>query len=84
MKEKDKILIYLKDNSHQFISDVYYAPDIKSNILSFTTTERAFVIIFLVTDQKLSQIFIFVMKNTAVTKEVSICVDFFATVQKPS
>ena len=34
MKEKDKILIYLKDNSHQFIFDVYYVLDIKNNILS--------------------------------------------------
>jgi hypothetical protein len=34
IKEKDTILIKLKDGSHQFIGDVYYIPTMKSNILS--------------------------------------------------
>ncbi|KAK6119781.1 hypothetical protein DH2020_046472 [Rehmannia glutinosa] len=34
VKEKDKILIRLKNGSHQFISNVYYLPNMKSNILS--------------------------------------------------
>ena len=34
LKEKDKILIRLKDDSHQLISNVYYAPDMKNNLLS--------------------------------------------------
>jgi hypothetical protein len=34
IKEKYTILIKLKDESHQFIGDVYYIPMIKSSILS--------------------------------------------------
>jgi len=34
IKEKGTILIQMKDDSHQFISDVYYIPTVKSNILS--------------------------------------------------
>ncbi|KAK2981150.1 hypothetical protein RJ640_013472 [Escallonia rubra] len=34
VKEKGTILIRLKDGSHQFISNVFYVPDMKSNILS--------------------------------------------------
>jgi hypothetical protein len=33
-KKKGTILIKLKDESHQFIGDVYYIPLVKSNILS--------------------------------------------------
>jgi hypothetical protein len=33
-KGKGTILIQIKNNSHQFIGDVYYIPNIKSNILS--------------------------------------------------
>ncbi|PKU61942.1 hypothetical protein MA16_Dca023139 [Dendrobium catenatum] len=35
VKGKGKILILLKDGTHQFISEVFYVPDMKSNILSF-------------------------------------------------
>nr|GEV03304.1 hypothetical protein [Tanacetum cinerariifolium] len=34
VKGKDKILIRAKDGSHQYISDVYNVPNLKSNILS--------------------------------------------------
>lgn len=34
VKEKGKILIFLKNGSHQYISNVYYLPNMKSNILS--------------------------------------------------
>ncbi|KAK6144512.1 hypothetical protein DH2020_021332 [Rehmannia glutinosa] len=34
VKGKGKILIRLKNGSHQFISNVYYVPNMKSNILS--------------------------------------------------
>jgi hypothetical protein len=34
IKGKCMILIKLKDESHQFIGDVYYIPTVKSNILS--------------------------------------------------
>ncbi|XP_050875053.1 uncharacterized protein LOC127078664 [Lathyrus oleraceus] len=34
LKEKGKILIRLKNKSHQFISNVYYVPSMKNNILS--------------------------------------------------
>ncbi|GKV46724.1 hypothetical protein SLEP1_g53699 [Rubroshorea leprosula] len=34
VRGKGKILIRMKDENHQFISNVYYAPDMKSNILS--------------------------------------------------
>ncbi|GKV41340.1 hypothetical protein SLEP1_g48885 [Rubroshorea leprosula] len=34
VRGKRKILIRMKDGNHQFISNVYYAPDMKSNILS--------------------------------------------------
>ncbi|GKV31573.1 hypothetical protein SLEP1_g40251 [Rubroshorea leprosula] len=34
VRGKGKILIRMKDGNHQFISNVYYAPDMKSNILS--------------------------------------------------
>ncbi|XP_050909613.1 uncharacterized protein LOC127123438 [Lathyrus oleraceus] len=34
VKGKGKILIRLKNESHQFISNVYYVPDMKNNILS--------------------------------------------------
>ena len=34
IKGKYVILIRLKDESHQFIGDVYYIPTVKSNILS--------------------------------------------------
>jgi len=34
IKKKGTILIQMKDDSHQFISDVYYIPTVKSNILS--------------------------------------------------
>ena len=34
VKGKDKILIQLKDESHKFISNVYYIPEMKNNILS--------------------------------------------------
>ena len=30
-----QILIHLKNGDHQFISDVYYVPSMKTNILSF-------------------------------------------------
>ena len=33
LRGKGKIWIQLKDESHQFISNVYYAPDMKCNIL---------------------------------------------------
>jgi len=35
IKRKDMILIKLKDESHQFIGDLYYIPMVKRNILSF-------------------------------------------------
>ena len=35
IKLKDMILNKLKNESHQFIGDVYYIPMVKSNILSF-------------------------------------------------
>ena len=34
IKGKGKILIRLKDGRHEFISNVYYVPDMKNNILS--------------------------------------------------
>jgi hypothetical protein len=34
IKEKGTILIKLKNKSHQFISDIYYIPNLKKNILS--------------------------------------------------
>jgi len=34
IKGKDNILIKLKDESHQYISDVYYISTVKSNILN--------------------------------------------------
>ena len=34
IKEKDKILIHLKNGKHQFISNVCYVLDMKNNILS--------------------------------------------------
>ena len=34
VKGKCKILIYLKDGRHEFISNVYYVPNMKNNILS--------------------------------------------------
>ena len=34
VKGKGNILIRLKDGRHQFISNVYYVPNMKSNILS--------------------------------------------------
>ena len=34
VKGKGKILIQLKNGNHDFISDVYYVPDMKNNILS--------------------------------------------------
>jgi hypothetical protein len=34
IKEKDTILIKLKNKSHQFIGDVYYILIVKNNILS--------------------------------------------------
>jgi hypothetical protein len=34
IKEKDMILIKLKNESHQFIGDVYYILIVKNNILS--------------------------------------------------
>ncbi|PKU82133.1 hypothetical protein MA16_Dca004151 [Dendrobium catenatum] len=34
VKGKDKILILLKDGTHQFIFEVYYVSDMKCNILS--------------------------------------------------
>ena len=34
VKGKGKILIQLKNGSHHFISNVYYVPNMKSNILS--------------------------------------------------
>ncbi|XP_022876989.1 uncharacterized protein LOC111395229 [Olea europaea var. sylvestris] len=34
VKEKGKILIHMKDRNHQFISKVYYASNMRSNILS--------------------------------------------------
>ena len=34
VKGKGKILIELKNGSHQFISEVYYVPSMTSNILS--------------------------------------------------
>lgn len=34
IRRKCKILMHLKDRNHQFISNVYYALDMKSNILS--------------------------------------------------
>lgn len=34
IKGKGKILIHLKNKYHQFISSVYYVPDMKHNILS--------------------------------------------------
>ena len=35
MKGKGKILIRLKNEKHQFISNVYFIPDMKNNILNF-------------------------------------------------
>ena len=35
MTGKGKIFIQLKDRSHKFISNVYYIPEMKNNILSF-------------------------------------------------
>ena len=34
VKGKGNILFYAKDGSHQIISNVYYVPNMKSNILS--------------------------------------------------
>ena len=34
MKGKGNVLIRLKNGEHQFISNVYYVPNMKSNILS--------------------------------------------------
>ena len=34
VNDKDKILFHAKNNSHQFISNVFYVPNIKSNIFS--------------------------------------------------
>ena len=34
VKAKGKILIRLKDGRHEFISNVYYVPNMKNNILS--------------------------------------------------
>ena len=34
VKGKDKIFIQLKDGSHKFISNIYYIPEMKNNILS--------------------------------------------------
>ena len=34
VKVKGKILICLKDGRHEFISNVYYVPNMKNNILS--------------------------------------------------
>ena len=34
VKGKSKILIHLKNGRHQFISNVYYVPNMKNNILS--------------------------------------------------
>ena len=34
MKGRGKILIRLKNENHQFISNVYYVPNMKNNILS--------------------------------------------------
>jgi len=34
IKRKDTILIQMKNNSHQFIGNVYYIPIVKNNILS--------------------------------------------------
>jgi hypothetical protein len=34
IKEKCKILIRLKNSSHQFIGDIYYITTVKSDILS--------------------------------------------------
>ncbi|PON51061.1 hypothetical protein PanWU01x14_219190 [Parasponia andersonii] len=34
IKSKDKILIHLRNGEHQFIPNIYYVPNIKSNILS--------------------------------------------------
>jgi hypothetical protein len=36
IKKKGTILNQMKDDSHQFISDVYYIPTVKSNILSLS------------------------------------------------
>ena len=35
IKSKGKILIHLKNEKHYFISNVYFIPDMKNNILSF-------------------------------------------------
>lgn len=34
MKGKDNILIRLKNGKHQFISNIYFVPNMKSNILN--------------------------------------------------
>jgi len=40
VKAKGKILIRLQDGRHQFISNVYYVPNMKKNILSLGATVR--------------------------------------------
>ncbi|OMP12581.1 hypothetical protein COLO4_03001 [Corchorus olitorius] len=40
VRGKGKILIRLKDGSHQFISDVYYAPDMKWRIIAKVPMEK--------------------------------------------
>jgi len=45
VKENDKILIPQKDESHQLISNVYYAPDMKNNFHSLgQLLEKGYII----------------------------------------
>jgi hypothetical protein len=37
IKEKGTILIKLKNKSHQFISDIYYIPNLKKKYIEFET-----------------------------------------------
>ncbi|XP_022853638.1 uncharacterized protein LOC111375079 [Olea europaea var. sylvestris] len=46
VREKGKILIRMKDGNHQFISNVYYAPVMKSNILSVGQLLEKYYILF--------------------------------------
>ena len=45
MKEKGKIMIHLKNDSHEYISSVYYVLELKSNILSIgQLLEKSYII----------------------------------------
>ena len=43
MKEKGKIMIHLKNDSHEYISSVYYVLELKSNIIG-QLLEKSYII----------------------------------------